>query len=84
MTKRFIILFGAALLLTACSKINQENYSKLSVGMSKAEVEALLGTAAECSGAMGLASCNWGDDRAGISVQFAADKVVVFSAVGLK
>ena len=84
MTKRFMILLSAALLLTACSKINQENYSKLSVGMSKAEVETLLGSAAECSGAVGLASCNWGDDKSGISVQFAADKVVVFSANGLK
>ena len=84
MTKRFMILLSAALLLTACSKINQENYSKLSVGMSKAEVETLLGKAAECSGAVGLASCTWGDDKSGISVQFAADKVVVFSANGLK
>ena len=84
MTKRSIILFGACLLLAACSKINQENYSKLSVGMSKAEVETLLGGATECSGAVGLASCSWGDDKTGISVQFAADKVVVFSANGLK
>ena len=84
MTTRLMLLLSAALLLTACSKINQENYSKLSVGMSKAEVETLLGKAAECSGAVGLASCTWGDDKSGISVQFAADKVVVFSSNGLK
>ena len=83
MIKHSMILLGACLLLTACSKINQENYSKLSVGMTKAEVETLLGSAAECSGAVGLTSCNWGDEKSNISVQFAADKVVVFSANGL-
>lgn len=84
MSLRTLMLLGAVLCLSACSKINQENYSKLSVGMSKAEVETLLGKAAECSGAVGLASCTWGDDKSGISVQFAADKVVVFSSNGLK
>ena len=84
MTKRLLVLLGASLVLVACSKVNQENYSKLSVGMPKAEVEALLGSPAECSGAVGLASCTWGDEKAFISVQFAADKVVIFSANGLK
>jgi uncharacterized protein YceK len=84
MKKMLLVLLSSCALLAGCSKVNQENYAKLSVGMSRAEVETLLGSPAECSGAIGLASCTWGDDKAGISVQFAADKVVVFSASGLK
>lgn len=50
MSLRSLALLSLCVVLTACSKINQENYSKLKAGMSKAEVEQLLGTPAECSG----------------------------------
>jgi hypothetical protein len=72
------------LLLSACSKVTEENYAKLSAGMAKAEVQALLGAPSECSGALGISSCNWGDDKTSISVQFAGDKVLLFSGRGLK
>lgn len=83
MKMRFLALFAFAL-LAACSKVNQENYSKLAAGMSKAEVENLLGAPAECAGALGMTSCTWGDDKAYISVQYAGDKVMLFSGKGLK
>ena len=82
--RRSMIVLCALLTLAACSKVNQENYSKLAAGMSKSEVEKLLGSPAECSGAVGLTSCTWGDEKTGISVQFAADKVMLFSGAGLK
>jgi len=72
------------LLIAGCSKINQENYAKIGPGMSKAEVEALLGEPTECSGAMGVSSCTWGDRKTFISVQYAAGKVLMFSGQGLK
>lgn len=84
MTKRSILLLATCLLMAACSKVNQENYARLSAGMTKAEVENLLGSPAECSGAVGLTSCSWGDEKTRITVQFAADKVVIFSGNGLK
>lgn len=84
MSPRVLLLLGAVLCLSACSKINQENYAKLQVGMPRAEVEALLGAPAECSGALGLGSCNWGDEKTFISVQYAGDKALLFSAQGLK
>ena len=71
-------------MLAACSKINQQNYSKLSTGMTKAEVEQLLGTPTDCSGALGMSSCTWGDQKSFISVQYAGDKVLIFSGQGLK
>ncbi|MNR63031.1 hypothetical protein D3C85_1852090 [compost metagenome] len=52
--------------------------------MAKAEVEKLLGAPKECSGALGMSSCTWGDEKTFISVQYAADKVLMYSGQGLK
>ena len=49
MKLRYLAMLSFCVLLTACSKINQENYSKLSAGMTKAEVEQLLGSPTDCS-----------------------------------
>jgi hypothetical protein len=81
---RSIALLSFCVLLAACSKVNQENYSKLSAGMPKAQVEDLLGSPTECSGALGMSSCTWGDQKSFISVQYAGDKVLMFSGQGLK
>lgn len=78
-----LALLGACLLIAACSKVNQENYSKLAAGMSKVEVETVLGKPAECSGALGMTSCTWGDQGRFISVQYASDRVLMFSGKGL-
>lgn len=84
MSLRSLALISFCVLLAACSKVTQENYSKISAGMPKAQVEQLLGSPTECSGALGMSSCTWGDQSAFISVQYAADKVVLMSAQGLK
>ena len=84
MKLRSLALLSFCVLLAACSKINQQNFSKLSTGMPKAEVEKLLGSPADCSGALGMSSCTWGDKNSFISVQYAGDKVLMFSGQGLK
>ena len=84
MSLRFITVLAACALLAACSKVSQENYAKLKAGMAKTEVESLLGSPTECSGAIGLTGCTWDDEKAFISVQFAGDKVLMFSGRGLK
>jgi len=84
MSLRNLAILAACVLLAACSKINQDNYSKLKAGMPKSDVESLLGSPTECSGAIGLTSCTWGDEKTFISVQFAGDKVMMFSGQGLK
>ena len=63
MKLRTLALLSFCVLLAACSKINQQNYSKLSAGMTKAEVEQLLGSPTDCSGALGVSSCTWGDQK---------------------
>jgi hypothetical protein len=84
MKLRTLALLSFCVLLAACSKINQQNFSKLSTGMPKAEVEKLLGSPTDCSGALGMSSCTWGDKNSFISVQYAGDKVLMFSGQGLK
>lgn len=84
MSLRSIVLLASGLLLAACNQVTQDNYSQLKAGMSKAEVESLLGRPTECASALGMASCTWGDEQRFISVQYAADQVVLFSGKGLK
>ena len=84
MSLRYFAVLLCCLLLAACSKVNQYNYSKLRAGMSKPEVEQLLGAPSECAGALGITSCTWGDEQSFISVQYAGDQVVMFSGKGLK
>jgi hypothetical protein len=84
MSLRTLAVLSFCVLLAACSKVTQENYSKISAGMSKAQVEQSLGSPTECSGALGMSSCTWGDAKTFISVQYAADKVVLFSGQGLE
>ncbi|MDB6146224.1 MAG: hypothetical protein JWP80_5268 [Pseudomonas sp.] len=84
MSLRTLALLSFCVLLAACSKVNQENYSKLEAGMPKDQVEKLLGSPTDCSGALGMSSCTWGDKKSFISVQYAGDKVLMYSGQGLK
>ncbi|WP_349570782.1 outer membrane protein assembly factor BamE domain-containing protein [Azotobacter salinestris] len=84
MSPRFALL-SLCLLLAACNdRLNQENYSRLKPGMTRPEVEQLLGKPVECSGALGFSSCTWGDQQKFISIQFGGDKVLLFSGQGLR
>ena len=67
-----------------CSRLTQEHYDKITMGMSFEEVEKLLGSGATCDSAMGMKSCTWGDKDKYVKIQFLADKVVIHTAKGLK
>lgn len=84
MSLRHLSLIAAVVLLAACSPVTQENFAKLKAGMPRAEVEALLGKPGECAGALGMSSCTWGQKNRFISIQFAGDKVMMFSGKGLQ
>lgn len=79
-----LAVLSLCLLLAACSRLTPENYAQLTPGMARAEVEALLGKPTQCAGALGLSSCTWGDSERYVSVQFAGDQVLLFSAKGLR
>ncbi|MEW9798223.1 DUF3862 domain-containing protein [Alteromonas sp. CYL-A6] len=82
---RKILIGAAVLLLAGCSKLNIENYEKLEAGMSQAEVEAIIGSADNCSKTLGTLACIWGDEKAThIKIGFIGDKAVTFSYEGLE
>ncbi len=71
-----------AVLLAACagSKINQDNFDKVQVGMTQAEVKGILGEATEASsldvaGFSGTSS-TWRHGEVVITIQFVNGKVV--------
>ena len=83
--KLLIVALLATLLLTVgCSKLTKENYDKLKMGMEYSEVVALLGEPDSGTESMGFKSCIWGDESKNITVQFVADKIMVFSCTDIK
>jgi hypothetical protein len=73
----------AALALAGCSKVTQENYDKLKMGMDYAEVVQLLGEPDQCEAMIAAKSCVWGKAPRTITIQLVADKVVLFQGQGL-
>jgi len=77
-----VIIF-VSLFIFACSKVTQENYEKIKLGMAFEEVVDILGKAQECDSSIGITNCRWESNGKYIKIQFIADKVVFFSAKGL-
>lgn len=84
MYSRVLALCCCCMILAGCNKLTMENYSKIKTGMSRGEVEQLVGTPEQCSGALAMNSCTWGDEQRFVSVQYAADKVVLYTEQGLQ
>ena len=76
---RLALVALIALTAAACSKITQENFDKVNDGMSRAEVEAILGapTEAASAGIVGISgtSATWKGEAGTITIQFFNDKV---------
>lgn len=79
-----LFLIAALALLAACSKLTLDNYDRLKTGMTFAEVRQIIGDPAQCDEVVGVRNCVWGDDRRSVKVSFAADRVALLSATGLK
>ena len=78
----FVIL--SLLICSGCSRVTQENYDKLSVGMDYAEVVKILGEPSECKSILNAKNCTWGDSSKRITVKLIANKVVFLTSEGLK
>ena len=81
---RILILLLSALVLVACSKLNESNYARLKTGMSVDEVDAIIGSADRCDEALSFRFCEWGNEEQYIRVKFIAGKVVALSKQGLR
>ena len=78
-----IFLVLAILAAFGCSKLSQENYDKLSVGMDYQEAVEILGDPDECKSVLNAKNCIWGDSSKNITIKIVADKVVFLSSTGL-
>lgn len=79
-----VALAAVAILLSGCSKLTPENYAKLKPGLTYAEVKSILGEPARCDDLVGFKSCRWGDESRNITVRFAGDQVVLYSAENVR
>ena len=78
-----LLIIAATLSLAACSKVSLENYEKIEVGMDKAEVEAILGSADNCVEKTLHTNCVWGDESKNIEITPVSDKVTIYSKHGI-
>ena len=79
----FAAALAAALVLSACSRVNEENFMKIREGMSEEEVMTLLGRPSESNsvnllGVSGTSS-RWVSGGAVIAVSFVNGKVALKS-----
>lgn len=79
-----VALAAVAILLSGCGKLTPENYAKLKPGLTYAEVKSILGEPARCDDLVGFKSCRWGDESRNITVRFAGDQVVLYSAENVR
>ena len=82
MKPRALVLVSL-LILAACSKVTQENFSKVRDGMSVQEVAAILGSPTESSSGsiLGISgtSSKWAGGDATITIHFVNGKVALRS-----
>jgi len=75
-----IICLVPMLILLGCSKINQENYDKLKVGLEYDEVLKILGKPDNCESVLNMKNCIWEESSKIITIIIVADKVVFLSS----
>ncbi len=84
-TSRISLLASLAALsllgLSACSKVNPDNYARISAGMTREEIHALLGAPDDASGGalgdLGLTTETWKGSRHTVTVTFAGEKATI-------
>jgi hypothetical protein len=61
-----------------------ENYSKIKGGLDYSEVIKILGKPDNCSDAMFVKNCVWGNEQKNITVNFVGEKVLLFTSKNIK
>lgn len=84
MNYKNLLLIGSAaalLLLSACSRVNADNFAKISAGMSRDDVHGILGSPDNASGggigALTLTTETWTGGKQTIHINFVGDKVAL-------
>ena len=80
MKYRMMFIGFSLFFLSACSKLNIENYDKLEVGMKYEDVTDIIGSPESCKEKLGTRSCIWGDKEGSyIKANFIAGAAIHFS-----
>ena len=79
-----ITLLVLLAMLSGCSKLTADNYAKLKTGIEYSEVVRILGTPDNCSEALFVKSCVWGNEQKNITVNFLSDKAILSSCRNIK
>lgn len=83
--KSLIVIASATalLVLSACSKVNADNYAKISSGMTRDEVHSILGSPDNASGGgigdLTMTTETWNGGKQSINISFVGDKVALKS-----
>ena len=80
MTMRWMVAVMIVLIVAGCSKLTMKNYNKLKAGMNYNEVVNTIGSPDKCSDMLGMRNCVWGDEKRSVTITFAGDRVLFFSA----
>jgi hypothetical protein len=78
-----IICLAPTFIFLGCSKITQENYNKLKIGMEYNEVLKILGKPDHCESVLSMKNCIWEESSKSITIKIIADKVVFLSSHGI-
>jgi hypothetical protein len=78
-----IICLAPTFIFLGCSKITQENYNKLKIGMDYNEVLEILGKPDHCESVLTMKNCIWEESSKSITIKIIADKVVFLSSQGI-
>ena len=78
-----VILCISTVMISGCSKVNKENYEKISMGMDYKEVVAILGNPDSSEDILTGKSCTWGNETKNINIKFVANKTVLYKGKGL-
>lgn len=83
--RMILATLAMAIGLMACSdaRLTLDNYERLAVGMTRDDVETILGEPSECAGAVMLDNCRWGDEQRFIQAQFVGGKAMAYQYQGL-
>jgi uncharacterized protein DUF3862 len=81
---RLIVALASLAMLIGCSKLTMENYSKIKMGSEYGEVVKILGKPDNCSEALFVRNCVWGNEQKNITVNFAGDKAILFTSKNIK
>lgn len=81
---RTVLAMGLMLVLLGCGQLTLENYNKITMGMTYDEVTQLIGKPDNCNDLMGVRSCQWGNEKRSVNVNFVSGKVMIFASSNLQ